>query len=226
MIKKRVGNFMKTEDIIDEANRIRTVLLMDKELTRYVDPQRAYIPSPKVGSGKIKLIIIGQDPTVKNEKSRDKIKTVLNLDKKNSLYQYLSSIVEKLGDDVEENVYATNLLKCFYVAPPATIKNLVREHAPYWIELLKKELAQYPEAKIITLGEPVLDALVTNGSKKVREYWGYQGKNQADITKFHYCNANDNLILRKFFPFPHQPSIKKDFYRDTLESYLNFVSRH
>lgn len=216
---------MIIEDVIREAKRIRQDLLQNTRLYLHLDQVRDSIPVPKVGSEEIKLVIIGQDPTVKNEKSRDKIKTVLNLDKKNSLYMYLSSIVEKLGYDIEKNVYATNLIKCFYMAPPASIRNAVRDHTPYWMELLKKEISQYPEAKIITLGEPVLDGLIIRGSKKVKEYWGYKGKNQADMNSFNYCDAANNLLQRRFYPFPHQPSIRKEFYKNYIEKYIEFVKR-
>ncbi len=214
---------VEIDTIINEARKIRSELLHNEELARNIDVKREYIPVPKVGSGQIKLIIIGQDPTVKNEMSRDKVKTVLNLDKQNSLYRYLRDLADKLKYDIEENVYATNLLKCFYVVPPASIPNAVSQHTPYWIELLKAELQQYPNAIIITLGEPVLKALVTNGSEKVRDYWGYMGKKQADVTKFHYCDVGMNLLQRQLYPFPHQPSIRKEFYRETLNAYIGFV---
>lgn len=214
---------MQIKEVTNKAECIRNKLFEDSELAQHIDKQRRYIPIPKVGSGEIEIVIIGQDPTVRREKSRDTIEVVLNLDKQNSLYRYVSSIVEKLGYDIERNLYATNLLKCFYVAPPASIPNLVRQHTPYWIELLKAELEQYPNAVVITLGEPVLTSLVTNGSKKVRDYWGYQGKNQANINNFNYCDANNNLLQRDFFPFPHQPSIRKQFYSNYLDEYIQFV---
>lgn len=55
------------------------------------------IIKPFIGSDKIKLIIIGQDPTVKNKKSREKIAVTLNLDKTNSLRKYIEFICEKSG---------------------------------------------------------------------------------------------------------------------------------
>jgi len=180
---------------------------------------------PKVGTGEIKLIIVGQDPTVKNEKSRNSIKTVLNLDRRNNLYEYLSYVAKRLDYDIEQNIYATNLLKCFCAAPPATIPNAVKELTPYWIELLKNEIAQYPQAKIITLGEPVLDALITSGSTRVRDYWGYRGNNLANISNFRSCCADENLLQRRFFPFPHQPSIRKQFYRNYIAQYTSFLAR-
>lgn len=216
---------MDVKAILRRAEEIRKNLLNDEKLAFYLDKERGNIPESKIGNGEIKLFIIGQDPTVKNENSRDKIKVVLNLDKPNSLKKYINCIVEQLGLDFDKNVYATNLLKCFFMEPPASIKGVkvINEYAPYWIGLLKEELAKYPKAKVITLGQPMLNAIIINGSKNVRDYWGYQGKNQADVTKFKYCDANDNLLQRKFYPFPHQPSIRKEFYKNHLDRYVDWV---
>lgn len=216
---------MTIDYVTREAEQIRRRLLKDESLARCLDKNRDYIPVPKLGTGEIKLIIVGQDPTVKNEKSRDAVKTVLNLDKRTSLYEYISYVAKRLGYDIEQNVYATNLLKCFYASPPATIPYAVREHTPYWIDLLKRELAEFPDAKIITLGEPVLAALVTDGSSRVRDYWGYQGSNLANILNFRYCEAANNLLQRRFFPLPHQPSIRKQFYRNYMAHYIAFLGK-
>lgn len=220
------GEKVKISDVINESKTIRNRLLGDNELAVYIDKCRDRIPVPKVGNGEIKLIFIGQDPTVKNETSRDLINVVLNLDRQNSLYRYLEDIANKLGCSIEQNVYATNLLKCFFVAPPATIKGAVSRYTPYWIDLLNEELAYYPNALVITLGEPVLNALIKNGSKKVRKYWGYIGNNQANINNFNYCDANNNLLQRKIFPFPHQPSIRKQFYSSYLDAYIHFTNNY
>lgn len=217
---------MNIEEVIREAKEVRNKLIENNELVQHIDTCRAYIPVPKVGDGKIKVIFIGQDPTVRRKESRDKITTVLNLNKRNSLYQYLSDITTKLDYGIEQNVYATNLLKCFYEVPPASSPNLMKLHTPYWMELLIAELEQYPDAKVITLGEPVLKALVTNGYEKVRDYWGYNGNNQADVTQFNYCEADNNLIQRRIYPFPHQPSVRKEFYKTNLEKYIDFVNAH
>lgn len=215
---------MLIEEVVQKSKEIRNSLLVNIDVDHRIDAGREYIPVPKIGKGPIKIIFIGQDPTVKRKESRDKIKTVLNLDKRNSLYRYLHDIAKGLHCDIEENIYATNLLKCFYEVPPATIPNFVKLQTPYWIDLLKFELKQYPDAKIITLGEPLLQSLTFNGSTKVKDYWGYKGKNQADTTQFNYCRANNNLLERIFFPLPHQPSIRKEFYKNYLEKYIDFVN--
>ncbi len=215
------------DEVLRKAKNIRQAVLENQVLAKHIDEKRKCIPAPKIGKGMIKLIIIGQDPTVKNKNSRDSITTTLNLDKRNSLYTYVSYLAEQTGCDLEQNVYATNLLKCFFIAPPASIKNehVVRKHTPFWIDLLNEELNAYPNATVITMGEPLLNALVVRGSHKVKEYWGYQGKNLADIKSFRYCDATSNLLQRKFFPFPHQPSIRIEFYKKYMNDYLIFMNQ-
>lgn len=106
-----------------KAELLLEKFISDPKLSRYVDNKR---PIPKVfqGSGDIKLIILGQDPTVKDIASRDKIETVLNLDKSGNLRNYLSKICNHLGVSLDENVYATNYLKNFFIKPPTQIKDI------------------------------------------------------------------------------------------------------
>jgi hypothetical protein len=97
--------------------------------------------------GKIRLIVIGQDPTVKNEASRETIETVLNLDKQHSsLYNYISLICEKLGLDLPQHVYFTNYAKNFFTHPSTQIVecNLLHEVSQYWLPLLQEELSIFP----------------------------------------------------------------------------------
>jgi len=213
---------MNINEVIKKAGSIRKELLKNDKLSKDIDSNINTIPVHKVGTEEIKLIFLGQDPTVKNEKSRRKIKTVLNLDRPNSLYTYLSDITTKLGYDIEKNVYATNFFKCFFKFPPAREKGLLSKHKDTWLDLLIQELKEYPDTVIITLGEPLIDVIVLNGSKKVRDYWGYIGKNMSSGI-FSYIKAADNIINRDIYPFPHQPSIRKEFYRKYLGSYIDFV---
>ena len=128
---------------------------------------------------------------------------------------------------LSENVYATNLLKNFFIDPPTTIKgiDIFTEFTPFWLPLLKKEFDQYPNVPIISLGEPLLTALVTDGhSKKVRDYWGYTKDWKRGVNKsFSYIHPEQNILNCEIFPFPHQPSISKQFYRERLEKYIEYV---
>ncbi len=172
----------------------------------------------------IKLMILGQDPTVKNEKSRESIEYTLNLDKAGSLKAYINQICNSLGISFE-NIYATNVFKYFYTIPPERTMHVLHSHLPANLELLKEELAAYPRIPIIALGLPVLQLLA--GEKvQVREYWSYNSKSRKCDGKFTFCPAKDNKLERDIYPFPHQPSIRKEFYKSNLNNYISYVNNN
>lgn len=219
---------MDAQDIDHRANEVLQRLLSNQDISRFVD---ANYPIPKVfcGKGDIRLIILGQDPTVKNAKSRAKIKTVLNLDRNNALRRYLEEICDGLGIDLDENVYATNLYKNFFIDPPTQIKeiNIFEAFSLYWLPLLQDELSMFPEVPVISLGEPLLETLVSgDASPKVREYWGYTSRWKAwETGPFNFLNSVENILDRVIYPFPHQPSLSKQFYRGRLPYYVDYVKR-
>ena len=155
--------------------------------------QEEDIVFPYQGGPDIKLIIIGQDPTIRNEKQRAKIKYTLNLDKEGALKRYVKQICEGLGISIK-NVYATNVFKYFYSVPPANTFDVLKEHLAPNLRLLNKELSVFPNIPIITLGEPVLKLLMGNDKAKVRKYWGYEPE-----TKFDFVTADENKLNRTGF---------------------------
>jgi uracil-DNA glycosylase len=185
-----------------------------------IDLSLPVIP-PFRGKDEIKLIILGQDPTIKNVASRKKITCTLNLDKNNALKTYVNWICSELGITID-NVYATNLFKYFYTERPAKTLDVLINHLQPNLDLLQRELGEFRNISVITLGEPVLQ-LITNEYEKVREFWDYNKKTKTTDGRFTYSHAKDNQLNRDFFPFPHQPSIKKEFYKSTLTSYLQFM---
>lgn len=194
----------------------------------FVD-SRFSIPHTYRGTGSILLIVLGQDPTVKHEESRASITQVLNLDKHGSLYNYLSRICIGLGLDLAKSIYATNYLKNFFVVPPTKIKEIsvFEEFAPYWLPLLRKELAEFTHTPIITLGQPLLSAIVRVGaSPLLREYWGYTDSWKLGKTgEFRYLEPSENILGRTVFPFPHQPAVGKQFYADRFSGYVAFMKQ-
>lgn len=211
---------MNTTNVIEETIKLRDKLKsemdsVDNPIDMLLDP----VP-PFKGSEEIKLIIIGQDPTIKNKDQRCKIKETLNLDKNGSLKTYISSICNSLGIGIE-NVYATNIFKYFYNDPPARTPNVLFDHLNMNLKLLRNELQIYPDLPVITLGEPGLQLLSNISEDKVRSYWDY--KNGVSGKLFKKCT--DNELDRPFYPFPHQPSVRKNFYAETMEEYLNYVKR-
>ncbi len=173
---------------------------------------------PFQGREIIKLIIIGQDPTIKNVTSRKNITRTLNLDKNNSLRRYIEDICSGLGITLD-NVYATNLFKYFYTIPPAKTMEVLKMHLQPNLELLKQEIAEYNNVAIITLGEPVLQ-LLTDEKSKVRVFWDYNAETGSSNGNFTFSMAKENKLKKDFSPFPHQPSIRKVFYKNTLAEYL------
>ena len=212
--------------IQDKANQILIELKDDPDLSIYVDFS---FPIPRIfrGSGEIKLIILGQDPTVKNPKSRAKINTVLNLDRNGHLRRYLEGVCVDLGMKLNENIYATNYFKNFFVKPPTQIDdvNVFEKFTPIWLPFLLEEIKEFPGVPVLTLGEPLLGIIVTeNASPKVRHYWGYKTDwQQGGIGHFQYLKTEKNTLGRRVFPYPHQPSLQKKFYRKYLSNYNQFT---
>ncbi len=201
-------------------------ILSDQRLNRYVD-KSLQIPQVYFRSKDIRLIILGQDPTVKNPRSRADIKYVLNLNKSGNLKSYINRICLRLNIDLGKNVYATNYIKNFFITPPTQIKEtgVFDDFARIWLPILKEELKPFKNQPVITLGQPVLTLLAEGNSLKlVREYWGYDKEWKSGKTlPFKYVLANENKLHMKVFPFPHQPSITKHFYRDRLNRYVDFM---
>ncbi len=215
--------------ISEQSRDIRTQLVQHPTIGQYVDLSLP-IPRPFIGTAEIKLIVIGQDPTVQREASRQRITTVLNLNTKGNLTRYLDSICEMLKLDLSENVYATNACKCFFTEPPTAIyKNngvdVIRESADLWLPLLHDELAHFPQATILSLGEPVLNLLVRDGgSRLMKSYWGYTRDWQQGTTGSLASIAPEfSTVGRRIFPFPHQPSLRKKFYSERLPRYVDYV---
>ena len=215
---------MKEDIIIKTSKEIRNKLkseldFKENPIDDTLDPVKPYL-----GKDEIKLIIIGQDPTIKNEERRKEILCTLNLDKNGSLKRYIEeNICFGLGISLE-NVYATNIYKYFYTQRPATTFGILQKHLKENLTLLVNELDQFQNATIITLGEPVLRLLAGTNSR-VRYFWDYNHETKISNGNFSFSHGIDNLLGRNFFPLPHQPSLRKNFYKNNLIDYINFVSK-
>ncbi len=215
-----------------QSYRARSQLLSDPIVAPFVD-QLLPIPRPFLGQGAIKLVVIGQDPTVQRESSRETIRTVLNLDKRGSLRTYLEKICAALGISLDNEVYATNACKNFYTAPPTTIEqkhdiDILAASAHAWLPVLNVELAQFPNAVIISLGQPVLSVLVSEVHiRKMAYYWGHQpGWKNGHLRPPRAILASESALGRVIFPVVHQPSLRgygKLFYTARMDEYLAFI---
>ena len=173
---------IKAGKVIDKLSR--------SEIGAYVD-NTLVPPELHRGSGKIKLIILGQDPTVHDPEYKKKIKVVLLLNQDGGLKRYLGDTICKgLGIDLNENIYATNLLKNFFTVPPDKKRKedpeFFQKAADYWIPLLKEEIEEFENVPVLSLGEPVLNCLTKSPDKVLIRYsWGYEGPANAWLPGVH-----------------------------------------
>jgi len=212
---------MKTAEIFIQSLKIRDQLKAHNDFAENPIDDSLLPVLPFRVSNKIKLVIIGQDPTVKNRKGRASIEYALNLDKPGALKRYIQQICNWLSIDFE-NVYATNIFKYFYSIPPARTFPVLQNHLAKNLELLSAEIADYAKIPIITLGLPVLQLLARKDAQ-VSYYWDYNKKTKTTDANFKCCSEKENKLGRDFYPLPHQPSIIKKFYMTTLEDYLRFA---
>lgn len=183
------------------------------------DESNAFIEGSYVrpfrGSQIPKLVIIGQDPTIRDKGNRSNIECTLNLDKSNgALKVYICRICHELGYNLE-NIYATNLFKYKYDIPPSSTMDVLVKHLKPNLDLLCDEISEFPTLPIITLGEPVLQ-LLFGESVKLKSYWGYGYGGMMSSVK-------QSKLGRTFYPFPHQPSMRKPFYKDNFAKYCSFM---
>lgn len=200
------------------------------EISSYVDSSLVP-PEPFRGSGEIRLIVIGQDPTVHDPEHKKKLKVTLLLNQPGRLRRYIEEICKGLDFDLDKNVYATNLLKNFFTVPPDTISksnpksnpDFIQRAAKYWIPLLRNEIKEFKNVPIISLGQPVLNSLMKTQEKVlIRYYWGFEGPGQYG-PNFGYVEPEENVLSRVIFPFPHLPGRSKKIYRQQFDGYLAFM---
>lgn len=218
---------MKThlQQIEFQLGKIFNVLSHDPILQNDIDTTlRFLLPhSTAENCGDVKLIIIGQDPTVRNYNSRKDITATLNLDKRNSLRKYICMICNRLQIDLDKEVYATNLYKCFFKHPPADNFSVLTRHFKIWADLLINELNAFSNPIIISLGEPLIKQLIHTGNSNVKYFWDYQGNTKSG-NDFKSIEPNDNYLQRRIYPIAHQPSWQQNkFYFYYLDSYLDFI---
>lgn len=215
---------------LDLAYEIKQVTdnLIKSQYKSFIDGS-INVPVPFQGEGDIKLIILGQDPTVQNPEYRKKIKVTLLLNQLGGLRTYLRNICNGLGINLEKNIYATNLLKNFFTKPPDQIRKenfeFMQLVAAYWIPLLIKEISVFPNIPVLTLGEPVLNCLLkTSDWVLIRNYWGYKGPALYD-ENFIFISSEENVLNRNIFPFPYIHGLKHKFYLSQIGGYLKFMRK-
>ena len=214
--------------VAENMEIIRNLMLQDSTLKKDIDFSFDFIPpfSNAVKTSNIKLIFIGQDPTVRNPKARGKINFTLNLDKENSLKKYIREVCNILEIDIEKEVYATNLYKCFFKIPPADDQTILTRQFKPWMDFLINELTVFENPFVITLGEPLINQLIHSNSKQVKYYWDYIGQTKSG-KNFKFNEPNENYLQKRIYPIAHQPNWNRnEFYKTYLTDYLDFLNRN
>ncbi|HBL35083.1 MAG TPA: hypothetical protein DDZ96_14925 [Porphyromonadaceae bacterium] len=216
------------EQINRNLSKIRRCLFADDVLNKDIDFTHKFIPPYTKANNisDIKLIIIGQDPTIRELESRKDINTTLNLNKKGSLRSFVNHICTELSFDIEKDIYATNLYKCFFNFPPADDERILYRHFKYWADFLIDELNVFGDSTVISLGEPLIKQLLHCKNKEVKYYWDYIGNSQSG-KNFKFINPKDNYLNRQLFPIAHQPTCNRNkFYNEYLSYYLDFIKQN
>lgn len=206
----------------------KKLLLKDSILQHDIDFTHDFIPpfSYADKTSRIKLVFIGQDPTVRRVESRGEINVTLNLDKENSLKTYLKKVCETLEIDLDKEVYATNLYKCFFKFPPADDQTILTRQFKIWMDFLISELSIFENAIFITLGEPLINQLVHSKSKEVKYYWDYIGHTKSGLN-FKCNEPSENYLQKRIYPIAHQPTWNRnEFYKTYLTNYLEYLKRN
>lgn len=213
--------FFNNKDLLEESISIRDNLKLYNDFKQNPIDDSLNPILPFIGSKKINLIIIGQDPTIKNYNARRKIRITLNLDRKGALTKYVQKICNLMNIS-EENIYATNIFKYFYSIPPAKTINILLAHLNENLNLLLKEISLFNDIPIITFGLPVLKLLVQCNSE-ISEYWDYNKKTKNSNGNYKSCLGFQNKLRKEIFPFPHLPALRIPFYSNHLNHYVNFM---
>jgi uracil-DNA glycosylase len=226
-----IKSFEMENYILQIEKKLKTtkkLLLRDSILYNDIDFSYDFIlPFSKADkTSKIKLVIIGQDPTVRREESRGEINVTLNLDKQNSLKTYLNKVCETLEIDLDKEVYATNLFKCFFKFPPADDQTILTRQFKNWMDFLINELTVFENSIFITLGEPLINQLIHSNSKKVNYYWDYIGQTKSG-KDFKCSEPFENYLQKRIYPIAHQPTWNRnEFYKKYLSDYLEYIKRN
>lgn len=216
------------DDLMVRCADVLSKLREDEILGSHVDASLA-VPRPFQGRSEIRLIVVGQDPTVEEAETRNRITTVLMLDEERSnLRRFIQTICNRLGLSLDEHVYATNVCKNFFMQRPEAVTDpdLIGLSWKMWQGVLQDEVNQFPKAAIVTLGKPVLKVLLKHGHPHdLKHYWGHvDGWKQRGRDSFRAVEKEQSTIDRKFFPLPHVTNCTTtEFYRGNLDDYLAFI---
>ena len=122
-------------------------------------------PEPYIGSGEIKAIILGADPTRMVNGNPQPFNMVFELDNERSPYwRGIGKNIGLLDDLTMENVYVQNLCRNYFWKETSLNENWTNIARNYWISVLNEELdSQFPPTiPVLMTTEFILHACLAN----------------------------------------------------------------
>lgn len=181
-------------------------------------------PYFKEGRG-LRLMLVGQDPTIKPEP--DRVKQALMLDDPNSL------LSRWLREDVlgEKNfgsltLYATNLVKCAFPEPPSAYpQGALKFLRPYFKNCngyLSEEISRFQPTLVLTLGEPAHKLFIT-----ILDNHGHIAEDMNDAFTGGFIRAKSGGVQFDYSPCLHIQTFRvADTYGDRLRRFKRALAAY
>ncbi len=172
-------------------------------------------PAPYIGSGEIKAIILGADPTRILNNSPQPFRMVFELDNEMSPYwRGIGKNIELVDDLSMDNVYVQNLCRNYFTKETAKNQHWVRIAREYWIKQLNDELDSRfnPAIPVLITTEFILNACLVKVRKvKARDIYG-------ECLSFPW---KDNLFGRELLALYRHPAYSLQHWNE----YSQFLSK-
>jgi len=174
-------------------------------------------PSPYNGKDKIKVIILGADPTQIIDGIPKHFETVFDLDNwdKSPFWNMIRLNINLIPNLAKENIYVQNVCRNYFRQETTKNKKWNTIAREYWIPFLKLELDKLYSSKIPILmtTEFILQASLINTKRKINAENIY--RNQLTIPQ------EENLFSRELLAFYRHPK----YSLKNWPSYTEFISK-
>jgi hypothetical protein len=201
-------------------NKIMNTLDLTRELkSKYPDliDTSHELPAPYIGTGKIKAVILGADPThIVNDKPR-KISKVFDLDDEKSPYwRGIKKNLDEIRGLSVENIHVENLCRNYFTCETSKNKDWIEIARKYWAPFLRDELDNMysKDVPVLITTQFILFAILNQGQRKMNAETIYKS--------LKVFAPSENLLNRGVFAFYRHWKYSLKGYGD----YAGFLSAH
>lgn len=201
---------MVIQSVDPRLKLIQEIKLVFPGIVRY----DSIIPSPYIGSSKIRAIILGTNPSDAHGTTFDYVFGLENDD--SPYFRFISSKLSRLNLSMND-IYVQNLVQCYMTSQTSKNKHW-NKIAEKWVLCLKNEIDQITDSRIpvIITADCLLKVLVTNTTlSKVSPHEIY--------ATGRFINAHENQLNRKLIAIYRHP--KYDLYRKCWGQYLYSINK-